>query len=63
MKTQKEAKHFENDEGVCYTCVDIGRKEALEQAINLFKKDSIYTGAVIEFEIRSNLGAEEEETS
>ena len=38
-----------------------GFKEALEQAINLFKKDSMYTGAVIEFGIRNNLGAEKQE--
>ena len=37
-----------------------GKTETIENIINLFKKDSIYTGAVIEFEIRSNLGAEEE---
>ena len=29
------------------------RKEIIEQIIKLFKKDSIYTGAVIEFEIRN----------
>jgi hypothetical protein len=33
--------------------LDRARKEIIEQIIKLFKKDSIYTGAVIEFEIRN----------
>jgi hypothetical protein len=35
--------------------LDRVRKEVIEQVIKLFKKDSIYTGAVIEFEIKNNL--------
>ena len=45
---------------VCKELNKLSRKEMMEEVIRLFTKDSIYTGAVIEFEIRSNLGAEEE---
>jgi hypothetical protein len=37
------------------------KQEVINKIINLFKKDSIYTGAVIEFEIKNNLGAIQEQ--
>ena len=37
-----------------------GRQEAIKEIIALFKKDSIYSGAVIEFEIKNNLNSNQE---
>ena len=38
----KQTKHFENDDGTCKTCIELGRKEALADVMKIIKEKIIY---------------------